>query len=52
MGRIVSAAAPWTVGSLADTHGFPAALLTSSAAFVLAALTWVWIPETKGRPLA
>ena len=52
MGRIASAAAPFAVGSLAETRGFPAALLLTSAAFLLAALTWIWIPETKGRQLA
>jgi len=51
IGRIASAAAPWAVGSLAASHGFGAALSLSSAAFVLAAVTWVWIPETRGREL-
>jgi MFS family permease len=52
IGRIVSAAAPFTVGTLAQTHGFGAALTISSLAFLLAALMWVWIPETRGRQLA
>jgi MFS family permease len=52
IGRLVSAAAPYLVGSLADTQGFGAALLICAAAFVLAALAWRWIPETKGRTLA
>ena len=52
IGRLVSAAAPFLVGSLADTHGFGAALLVCSAAFVAAAILWIWIPETKGRALA
>lgn len=51
IGRVASAAAPWAVGSLAQTHGFATALLLSSAAFLLAALTWIWIPETRGREL-
>lgn len=51
IGRIASAAAPWAVGTLAATHGFGAALSLSSVAFVLAALTWAWIPETRGREL-
>jgi MFS family permease len=51
MGRIVSAVAPWLVGSLAQTHGFGMALTVSSAAFLLAALAWAWIPETRGREL-
>jgi MFS family permease len=52
IGRIVSAAAPFAVGTLAQTHGFGAALSISSVAFLLAALAWVWIPETRGRALA
>jgi MFS family permease len=51
IGRLASAAAPYLVGTLADTHGFGAALLVCSAAFVLAAGLWIWIPETKGRAL-
>ncbi|HVL68865.1 MAG TPA: MFS transporter [Vicinamibacterales bacterium] len=51
IGRVVSAAAPWAVGSVAGTHGFGTALTMSSLAFVLAALTWLWIPETRGREL-
>lgn len=50
-GRIASALAPWAVGSLAQTHGFPLALSTSAAAFALAAASWLFIPETRGRPL-
>jgi MFS family permease len=52
IGRVASAAAPWMVGSLAETHGFVVALSISSLAFLLAALTWIWIPETKGRELS
>ena len=51
IGRIASAVAPVAVGSLAQTQGFGAALSLSSVAFLLAALTWIWIPETKGREL-
>lgn len=52
IGRLVSAGAPYLVGSLADAHGFGAALLVCSASLVLAAVFWIWIPETKGRQLA
>jgi MFS family permease len=52
IGRIASAVAPFTVGALAGTHGFRLALSTTAIAFLLAALAWVWIPETKGRQLA
>ena len=51
IGRIVSAAAPFTVGTLAQTRGFGTALSISSVAFVLAAIAWIWIPETRGRAL-
>ena len=51
IGRLASAAAPYLVGALADTRGFGQALLVCSAAFVLAAIFWIWIPETKGRTL-
>jgi len=50
-GRLVSAAAPFTVGTLAQTHGFAAALSISSLAFLAAAVLWIWIPETRGRQL-
>lgn len=51
IGRLASAAAPFLVGSLAETRGFGSALLICSAAFVLAAIAWRWIPETRGREL-
>ena len=51
LGRIASAAAPWTVGTLADSRGFPTAFATAAAAFVLAAVAWIWIPETRGRAI-
>lgn len=51
IGRIASAAAPFAVGSLAETRGFGAAFATASVAFVLAAVCWIWIPETRGRAL-
>jgi MFS family permease len=50
-GRIASAAAPYTVGSLAATRGFGVAFTVTGAAFLLAALAWIWIPETKNREL-
>lgn len=51
LGRGLSAAAPFTVGVLAATYGLGAALLVTSAAFLAAALCWMWIPETKGQAL-
>lgn len=50
-GRIASAAAPFAVGTLAQTRGFDTALSICSAAFLLAAVFWIWIPETRGRTL-
>jgi MFS family permease len=52
IGRIVSAAAPFAAGAIADVHGFGAAFALTGAAFLLAALSWVLIPETMGRELA
>lgn len=51
VGRIASAAAPWLVGGLTDTHGFPAALSLAAAGYALAAVFWIFIPETAGREL-
>jgi len=52
IGRIASAVAPFAVGRLAQTQGFGAALSICSAAFLLAAVCWIWIPETRGKALA
>ena len=52
IGRVVSAVAPLVIGSLAQDEGFGTAFLLASAAFIAAALMWIWIPETKGRALA
>jgi MFS family permease len=52
IGRVASAVAPFTVGSLAATQGFRIALSTTAIAFIFAAIAWIWIPETKGRELA
>jgi MFS family permease len=51
LGRIVSAAAPWLVGGYAKTHGFPAAITMAAMAYLLAAICWAFIPETKGRTI-
>ena len=52
LGRVASAAAPWIVGSLANSSGFAAAFAVTGAAFLTAAIAWRWIPETRGRTLA
>jgi MFS family permease len=51
IGRIASAFAPTVAGSIARDHGYPAALSIAAAAFVLAAVFWIFIPETKGRTI-
>jgi MFS family permease len=48
-GRLASAAAPWLVGGLAERKSFPAALSLASAAFLIAAAIWIFIPETRNR---
>jgi MFS family permease len=50
-GRIASAAAPYTIGSVAQTRGFGLAFTITGAAFLLAAVTWIWIPDTRNREL-
>jgi MFS family permease len=50
-GRIVSAVAPFVVGSLAQTRGFSFAFTVIAAAFLAAAILWLGIPETRGRAL-
>jgi MFS family permease len=51
LGRVVSAVAPYTVGSLAQTGGFDVAFAILSLAFVASALMWLFLPETRGREL-
>jgi len=51
LGRIASAAAPFTVGKLATSHGFSTAFAVAGAVYLLGALAWSWIPETRGREL-
>jgi len=50
-GRIVSAAAPFIVGSVAQTRGFGFAFSLIAISFLAAAALWIWIPETRGREL-
>jgi MFS family permease len=52
IGRLLSAVAPLIIGSLAETRGFGAAFTLTSAAFLVAAVMWLGLPETKGRQLA
>jgi MFS family permease len=52
VGRIGSAFAPFLAGSLAQAKGFEAAFVLTGAGLLLGALTWVWLPETRGRSLS
>jgi MFS family permease len=52
LGRLASAAAPFVVGTMAQESGFGAAFTMTAAAFLVAAMFWIVIPETKGRLLA
>jgi MFS family permease len=52
VGRLASAAAPFVVGSLAAARGFGAAFAVAGAAFLLAAIAWIGIPDTSNRDIA
>ena len=51
LGRVASAAAPFTVGRVATTEGFGTAFALAGAVFLLGAAAWAFIPETQGRDL-
>jgi MFS family permease len=51
-GRLLSAIAPFVIGSLAQQRGFGNAFSITAIAFMIAAVLWLGIPETKGRKLA
>jgi MFS family permease len=51
LGRLASAAAPLTIGRVAETRGFGPAFTITGAAFLLAAASWMWIPNTQNREL-
>jgi MFS family permease len=50
-GRLLSAVAPFVVGSMAQRRGFGPAFMLTSFAFLVAALLWIGIPETRGRKM-
>ncbi len=52
LGRVASAAAPFTVGKLATSNGFAVAFAVAGAVYLLGAIAWTWIPETRGRELS
>lgn len=51
-GRLLSAVAPYVIGSLAQSRGFGLAFTLTAFAFLVAAAMWIGIPETRGRKLA
>jgi MFS family permease len=51
-GRLLSAAAPFVVGSMAQRRGFESAFMLTSFAFLVAAVFWIGIPETRGRKMS
>lgn len=51
-GRALSAAAPWAIGAIAARGGLASAFGISGAAFLLAAVLALALPETRGRSLA
>jgi MFS family permease len=52
IGRIFSAAAPFAVGALAIRYGIGPAFLLQAAAFLVAAMLALALPETRGHELA
>jgi MFS family permease len=48
LGRVVSTAAPYTIGKLSETRGIGPALLLTSAGFVVAALTASALRDDRG----
>lgn len=51
-GRLLSAVAPFIIGTLAQRRGFGAAFMLTSIAFLAAASLWLGIPETRGRKIS
>jgi MFS family permease len=49
--RGLSSFAPFVIGAIGEVHGLSWAFSTCAVAFALAALSAVWIPETKGVEL-
>jgi MFS family permease len=52
VGRMGSALAPFIIGSLAQTQGFGTAFALLAVALLLAASTWIWLPESRGWSVA
>ena len=50
-GRLLSAIAPYVVGTTVQSRGYGAAFTYTAIAYIIAAVLWLGIPETKGRKL-
>jgi len=50
-GRLASAAAPFVIGSLVASRGFGVAFTVAGAAFLLAAVALIWVPDTRSDEL-
>ena len=50
-GRLLSAIAPFIVGTTVQSRGFGAAFSYTAIAYIIAAVLWLGIPETKGRKM-
>jgi MFS family permease len=50
-GRLLSAAAPFIVGTTVQNRGYSGAFQIVAIAYIIAAVLWLGIPETKGRKL-
>jgi MFS family permease len=51
LARGISALAPWVVGTLGETRGLSWAFLACGVAYGAAALSALWVPETRGLEL-
>jgi len=50
-GRLLSAIAPFIVGTTVQSRGYGAAFTYTAIAYIIAAVLWLGIPETKGRKM-
>ncbi len=50
-GRLLSALAPFMVGTMVQSRGYGGAFTMTSIFFIIAAALWIGIPETKGRKM-
>ena len=50
-GRLLSAIAPFIVGTTVQNRGYGAAFTMTAIAYIIAAVLWLGIPETKGRKM-